>query len=254
MAFSPVTMPQVLWKGMGVAALYYPGGVPKADNFHLTQAPVKNIFSGAVEKTAANRQPSLKPKAAPKSSPTPPLTENVEKAKEVRSGQPRPFAPLVPELWPDNWQKQLMGAKRGKIAWTYWKLANDLSGVSSKEEQGGRRTRSALLQRMFRELAMPVGTHTFWPAALPDKNGELKTEPAVFWSGILELNCRGVVILGSEAAYALLTERKIQPLDELRMAGKMVWVLRDPDALAGNESWYALALSLLRNAFRTHIR
>lgn len=254
MAFADLKIPQVFWLNSGVKTLFYSQGIP-VDS-------VKSADSNS--SVGISRQELQKPAPSNPSRivTTPGGVSRASKARISPESAPAqakrqavPFKSLRPELWPLIWQKQLMQAKTAKIAWTYWKLGEDLQKASASEshDSSARKERGALLRRFFTELALPGGTHTFWPAALPDENGNLAANPQVFWSGILELNCRGVVILGSQAARPLLPERVIRPLDELRMAGRIVWILRDPDALARNDSWFSLSVSLLRNAFRIYL-
>lgn len=243
MAFADVNFPQVFWADMGVSHIYYPEGAPRKETSRPGRPPASA--------PAATASP---PRREWQSGSRPQTPQREAPAKAATPRQP-PFTPLLPELWPMEWQKKLMTTPRAKIAWTYWKLNDDLTaGTPGGAEAAARKKRGLLLRDMFRDLDMPRGSHTFWPACLPDEEGCLAANPQVFWSGILELNCRGVVILGSQAASRLLPQKGLRPLEELRMAGKLAWILRDPDALLANESWYSLALSFLRNAFRTHIR
>lgn len=239
MAFADVKFPQIFWADMGLSHLFFPDGPPKKE------LPLTARVSATQPEAAS---PPVMPKWERKTSaPAPPQPPPDRRAA---------FTPLKPELWPLNWQKRLMATSKAKIAWTYWKLNDDLTAGKSREDAdfAARKNRGQLLRDLFRDLGMPQGTHVFWPACIPDEAGELKANPQVFWSGVLELNCRGVVILGSQAALKLLPQKGLRPLEELRMAGRLAWILREPDALAENSSWYNMALSFLRNAFRIHIR
>lgn len=243
MAFADVKFPQAFWSDMGLAHLFFPEGIPQeeaAPKLRPAKTPPPPAPRAAAQKWQRETPPPA-PSVAPAAAPT---------ARQAA------FTPLKPELWPLDWQKRLMATPKAKVAWTYWKLNDDLTaGKGGKDaEYASRKNRSQLLRNLFRDLAMPQGSHTFWPACLPDEAGDPKANPQIFWSGVLELNCRGVVILGSQAALRLLPQKGLRPLEELRMAGRLAWILREPDALAENPTWYKMALSFLRNAFRTHIR
>lgn len=246
MAFADIEFPQIFWHNMGLNSLYFPDGIPE------TPHPAgfeQEEFENALAHTEYSHEDFSTQENLTK------IPVQAENNKGRSKAEDPLFQPLEPDKWPLIWQKQLMKTNRGKIAWTYWNLARDLAAARDAKDQeaASRKKRSALFRRLFADLNLISGTHTFWPACLPDANGAMCSNPQIFWSGILELNCRGVVILGSQAAISLLDQRGLKPLDELRMAGKIAWIIREPDSLAENASWYEMTLAFLRSAFRIHI-
>lgn len=240
MAFANIGFPDTYWRNLGLEYIYMPQGAPQetrrdsgipAERFMQRQT----VANGNRRREQASEIPSPVTHA-PKETP-----------------KPSRFIALPVDQWPLAWQRQLQKARQGKIVWTYWKLAEDLAaGRDAPNEAQGeeRRIRSSFLKKFFQDLSQPAGTHIFWPACLP----ELGADPRIFWSATSHLNSLGVVILGSQAARSLLPGKKINPMDELRMAGQIVWILRDVNALASTPTWYNTALVFLRNAFQQYLR
>ena len=185
-------------------------------------------------------------------------------AEGGQSAQPsgsRLWKPLAPDLWPTPWRWQLEKARPGLVLWTYWNLGLDLCNAQAE----GQMERRGFLQKLLQDLAHPAGTHTFWPASLPDEGGtEPAAPPAVpparedglvphadaFWSGASRLGARGVVVMGSAAVKALGLPSGLRPLQQARYRGHMVWVLWDVDYMQREDQRYASMLAFLRQALR----
>lgn len=124
-----------------------------------------------------------------------------------RTGQT--WQPLPQDAWPKVWQDLFAKTRRGLIAWTYPELGRDLLSTSQAdmetEESARRAARSKVLQGLVSALKNPAGTHTFWPCFL-----DSRLEPELFWSGARALGCRGVIILGTDCAAALLGSSQIR--------------------------------------------
>ncbi|MBD5627538.1 MAG: hypothetical protein HDQ90_08710 [Desulfovibrio sp.] len=161
-----------------------------------------------------------------------------------------------------------MATRPGRVAWTYWALGQDLAAGAAKdapdgEEAQARAVRRAFLARLLRDLAHPAGTHTFWPACLPQvlagapqSGGEapFAAHADAFWSGAAHLGCRAVIVMGSAAVRALGLPARSRPLAQLRWLGQLVLVLWDVDALAGDEARYAPTLAFLRQGLAPAVR
>ncbi|WP_291438713.1 hypothetical protein [Desulfovibrio sp.] len=185
-------------------------------------------------------------------------------AEGGQSAQPsgsRLWKPLTPDLWPTPWRRQLEKTRPGLVLWTYWNLGLDLCNAQAE----GQMERRGFLQKLLQDLAHPAGTHTFWPASLPDEGGaEPAVPPAVpaaredglaphadaFWSGASRLGARGVVVMGSAAVKALGLPSGLRPLQQARYRGHMVWVLWDVDYMQREDQRYASMLAFLRQALR----
>lgn len=254
MAFDIVNPQNLFLRSLGLEYLLLPDSSPdtlegrKAETGEiLTQgAPQKPVqraarFDSSYHKTGAKLSSATKPEAKTSAQPARP-------AARTPAFTAAPF-----EEWPKIWQDQFKKTARGKLIWTYWQLGSDLLGLAGEDSEG-RGQRSDFLRKVIQELAQPKGTHTFWPMALPDENGQYTANPVLFWSGVEALQCRAVVMLGSAAAVPLVPGKKLQPLDEFRLHGHMVWILRDIGPLLDSPTWYQMTLAFLKNAFHNHLR
>lgn len=173
----------------------------------------------------------------------------------------RLWKPLAPDVWPPLWRRQLERTRPGLVLWTYWNLGLDLCNARAE----GQMERRAFLQKLLQDLAHPAGTHTFWPAGLPEEGAAQPAAPPVasaaredglvphadaFWSGASRLGARGVVVMGSAAVKALGLPSGLRPLQQARYRGHMVWVLWDVDYMQREDQRYASMLAFLRQALR----
>lgn len=139
--------------------------------------------------------------------------------------RPAPVAEARPDVvatWPEGWQKLFARTRPGKVAWTYYGLGHDLCGQANK-------ARSKKLSELIAYLAMPKGTHTFWPIGLPardeDGNTILALDREIFWQGLQLLNVRMLIIMGSPAARAVGIQGPISPTMPMRPINGMLTLL-----------------------------
>ena len=171
------------------------------------------------------------------------------------------WRPLAPDALPHHWQNRLAATRPGLVAWTYWNLAQDLSaaggsGTGEDADVEARALRRSFLGRLLRELAHPAGTHTFWPACMPQAQGapvpeagpDLAAHPEAFWSGAAHLGCRAVIVMGSAAVRALGLPGNARPLSQLRWRAQHVLVLWEVDSLAQDAARFGPTLAFLRQA------
>ncbi len=93
--------------------------------------------------------------------------------------------------WPPAWQTLFSRTPKNPVlVWSYPELADDLCGRGDK-------ARGDALRSLFAELALPRGSHAFWPFAPLSETGESNTafDPVFFFSGIHELRARTVLLL-----------------------------------------------------------
>ena len=256
MAFARLSQASRIWLANGLGSLLAPGDLP----------PGQSLLDWRGEDP---RQAKAPPQAIRQRPPS--QGQAWEQARATR--QPQPLAPqpapeaprktpawrLLPlEEWPAQWRERLAQSRKGRFAWTYMDLGADLLRRGAGDEEGEaasqRRLRGDCLRRLFADLGHPGGTHAFWPIALPDQNGALAPNVDCFWSGLERLECRGVVILGSQAAQAALGTKDLKPLTQLFKCGKLVWILWEAHVMAGNPAAYAKALAFLRRSLANFIR
>lgn len=249
MAFADLSFAAALWHGRGLRYLAAPADLPP--ELSLCAAP-----SAARPAVAAGHAPRPAGRdAASERRPQRPPREQPTSAPAAGSR----WRPLSRAELPEPWRRRLAATRPGLVAWTYWNLGPDLAAAgNSRREDGGaeaRAARRAFLGRLLRDLAHPAGTHTFWPACLPEapeRAGPDTAEPAfaahpdAFWSGAVHLGCRAVIVMGSAAVRALGLPGTVRPLGQLRWRGQLVLALRDVDALAQDMSRYGPTLAFLR--------
>lgn len=190
-----------------------------------------------------------------------PASVQTEGGPAAQTSGSRLWKPLAPDVWPTPWRKQLERTRPGLVLWTYWNLGLDLSNARAE----GQMERRTFLQKLLQDLAHPAGTHTFWPAGLPEEGDARPAAPPVasaaredglvphadaFWSGASRLGARGVVVMGSAAVKALGLPSGLRPLQQARYRGHMVWVLWDVDYMQREDQRYASMLAFLRQALR----
>jgi hypothetical protein len=168
----------------------------------------------------AERQPAL-PDVRPRAVQDPPAARMT----------PSPVRETRETVWPAVWRERLKKTRIAPVVWTYWELGLDLCGTPDPQ-------RRDLLQELLRDLAHPPGTHSFWPPALPVRDGsgehELEANAPVFWEGVKLLRGRAVMIMGTQALHALdLPDRMraMHPFQQLRHQGRLLIVLPPPEEL-----------------------
>lgn len=170
------------------------------------------------------------------------------------AGNQAPWQPMDIASWPQILQQQLAATKKGLIAWTYLKLGEDLLSTKSKASADNERSaRANFLRRLFKDLAHPAGTHTFWPVSLPPEQNINANMGDIFWSAMPHLGCRGVIVMGSEAAKIIAPQEKLKPLILVRPRGRFVWVLWEIDTLVATPEKYGQVLVFLRQALRAFV-
>ena len=151
---------------------------------------------------------------------TPPRKAPCEEAKAPQA---------VPDSaeWSAAWRERLQKTRATPVVWTYWELGRDLCVAPDPQ-------RRELLQEILQALDHPPGTHCFWPAALPGRDGEPEANAPVFWEGVSLLHGRAVMIMGEQALCALdLPDRlrELHPFQQARHQGLLLVVLPPPDTL-----------------------
>lgn len=222
--------------------------------------------------TATHNAPPARP-TSPSAGPNTAQTRQVQYSHQPQSAathqadDPRQAQVyLPPDQWPAIWQQRLQKTAPAAVLWTYWALGEDMC----VRPNPARRT---LLQKMLADLGHPAGTHSFWPAALPQNVGPspaqapaqntisqnsedsvdstatiLYAAPEVFWSGVQLLKARAVVVMGSPAIKALDLPARLRPFQQTRHRGTLVVVLRDVDFLAQETTRYDAVKAFLRQA------
>ncbi|MBD5416119.1 MAG: hypothetical protein HDR50_00220 [Desulfovibrio sp.] len=259
MAFADLNFTAALWQGRGLRWLA--AGADLAPELSLTVAPPASTPppqrpAPRSPEAAAGPRPRQESRAASRPrQEAPPAAE--------RSAR---WRPLVAAAMPEPWRSRLAATRPGRVAWTYWALGQDLAagkGAPDGEEARARATRRAFLARLLRDLAHPAGTHTFWPACLPQVpapaaqsggDAPYAAHADAFWSGAAHLGCRAVIVMGSAAVRALGLPARSRPLAQLRWLGQLVLVLWDVDVLAGDEARYAPTLAFLRQGLAPAVR
>ncbi len=210
MAFAQLSTEALYLKGMGLSYVLMPGPCP--------QSPAAPPVSTVHRPPPATGRGAARPAAQRTWHPAQRQSVNPPAAKAERLATPQPDAPVrqpscprfpMPERWPASWSALLANTKPGRVAWTYYGLGHDLLGSPS----AARRERLAAL---IRYLALPAGTHTFWPVGLPepDEDGKpiIVPSPEIFWDGLRRLGARVLIVLGSPAARCIGVTGPIRPM------------------------------------------
>jgi len=149
---------------------------------------------------------------------------------------------LPPEQWPAVWGDLFTRTAAGSpLLWTYWALGDDLCGKPDD-------TRRQLLRRILGALAMPRGTHSFWPVALPDEasGGDLVANGPVFHAALHRLAPRCVLLMGSRALKAVAPGLQLRPFQQVNHQGRLFIVLPDMDMLLQDPSRADAVVAYLR--------
>lgn len=248
MAFENVNPLRAIWRGLGLEYILLEGEAARARAREIRTAP-------PAASRAAPAQ--TRPRTAPASSASRPTAGG----KRPERGRERfVWKPLPREAWPALWLQCLGKDSPRKLAWTYWKLGSDLlqgRNVGGRPYEGldpqGRKGRGDFINGLVRDLGNPPGTHAFWPAALPGEGGALEPNPEIFWSAASLRGVKGVVILGSKAASALLGRNDLKPLDQELFRGCLVWVGWDIDGLIASPDKRSSFLAYLKRWINTVI-
>lgn len=245
MAFAYLNLPGRIWRDNGLKYLLSPEDLPQERG--LCASPKLNI-----SEFKTNFSP--KPKA-PKSIFQAPTKEEKPSHAQDRSA----WKALPLESWPEQWQKQFSCTRKGRFAWTYMDLGSDLLMGREKKRPTDPGNlideRRKCLSRLLKDLGHPGGTHTFWPVAMPQsEGGDLVANSECFWSGLSKLECRGVIIMGSLAAQAVMETQDIKPLDHLFKFGQLVWILWEPHVIISKPEVYGKALAFLKSSLGKFVR
>lgn len=193
------------------------------------------------------------PYAGPHSGSSPaslPAPSSVQAQPAPPARQAAPQAYVHPDAWPAIWRQRLQKTAPAAVLWTYWALGEDMCVRPNP-------VRRALLQKMLADLGHPAGTHSFWPAALPqspepaaaaESETALYPAPEIFWSGVQHLKARALVVMGSPALKALELPARLRPFQQTRHNGTLIVVLRDVDFLAQETNRYDAVKAFLRQA------
>ena len=280
MAFKAMTPQAALLAGAGVRHVLTGGVVPAAYSLcpdALTRGTALSAPSGTAMATGGptpggdwGAQPrgrqacpgqtpgqprGLTPHPAPQAPARTDRQPSGQPRSQARVPAPRQQSPLTAartaprrplDEWAPAWRALLEKTHKGPLCWTYWELGYDLSGQADA-------TRRQCLTRLIRDLALPRGTHTFWPPALPGETGALEADLGTFWTGLRVTGSRTLVVMGSRAARAIGITETIQPHTLLTKYGTRVLVTRDLSYIA-DEKRYEMTLTFLRTALSVFTR
>ena len=153
---------------------------------------------------------------------------------------------LPPEQWPTYWRDLLTRTpSTPALVWTYPALSRDLGGDADDAHRN-------LLRRLLRDMALPKGSHAFWPLnPYPYTNGvsEQTIDATFFLSGIAHLK-PSTVILMTGTAPPELELVDVRPLTPMIVEGRRFVVTPHVDALLENSSRYAQLMTFLKSLLR----
>lgn len=134
------------------------------------------------------------------------------------------------EDWPESWRDLLkrspqpVAGRRARIVWSYAALSDDYGGRANP-------ARRAMLQQLLRDLALPAGSHGFWPLTPPPYDSPAgDPAPDFFHSGIAALNPSVVVLFG--AVSPALRLPTLVPLVPDMVLGRSFVRVQDVEALS----------------------
>ena len=257
MAFADLSLVAALWRGRGLRWLAASADLPP--ELSLTSQPGQTAqqraappANGATQPGAGVRRNAVRDVAQEQR----PAEAKRQQAKPTADNGAR-WRPLAPDALPEAWRSRLSATRPGRVAWTYWGLAQDIAAAAGNAAQAeaevqARSQRRDFLARLLRDLAHPAGTHTFWPSCQPAKADAESEAQALFlpdveafWSGLVHLRCRAVIVMGSAAARALALPDSARPFGLLRWRGHLVLVLAEVDALAEDAAQYSSILAFI---------
>lgn len=248
MAFEDINSEAAIWKSAGIKYIFYPDGLPKiASRSNNAPRQTAETEIGARRKFAPASRP---PRPGTTQPARPPVSQ-----RQAAGGASPSF--LAPEAMGDEWRSLLARTKKGLVAWTYPELGADFSssvGVAPDAEKAGFAARRGFISRILKDLNHPPGTHAFLPLAPGVWNPD-NFSAAHFFSALKILNCRGLLIFGSNAGQILFPGRKLRPLFSWMHGNLFVWVLRDINVLSEPDSpRYNESLAYLREALSRFAR
>lgn len=209
-----------------------------------------DVFNASLNRSAPSPARPARPAQPPRhAAPAAPVGAP-QKGKPSRKAA---FSPIPRDKWPLPWEEQFRKTRPGLVAWTYWNLGRDLLKTdTSVESSEKRKIRSRIIQRLIRDLGNPAGTHTFWPLHL-DASSSPSGNPDLFWSGIRELGCRGVIVFGSEGARKIIPEGRLEPFMQVRIGGTLVWIVKELESIE-DPDFYPFMLPWLKTQLQTLMR
>lgn len=206
----------------------------------------------AREAESRKRAPALAPRAGSKKPQF--VAAPLEKKEPLPAAPENQWKAAPIETWPQGLQALFKTVKPAQIAWTYPELGADLafSRIGVKEaDSGKRKARGNFLRKLFQQLAFPAGTHCFWPLDDSEDNcSDNASKYDVFWSAILRLHCKGLIVFGSAASAIALPGKTVKPLSCFRMHGVPVIVLWDINGLAERDGVFDQVCEYLRAYLR----
>ena len=238
MAFTDINARTALWGSRGLHWLLQKDDVSKAA-FLLHVFPQKST-SAISPQNIKHSQIQRRKKAL-----CAPTSENVQRPSEQHGLQK---ANVIPQhRWPVSWRNRFDATRKGRVAWTYAQLGQDLLGMQTD----GLEKRRNFLQNLLRDLGHPAGTHTFWPAMMPaDPDAAFKPAPGVFWSGAKLLGARVVVALGASVAEMLELPENLLPMQQILHQGFLIWFFWDVESMLADSQRYDAMLTCLRQSLQ----
>jgi hypothetical protein len=225
MAFETLDFHGALWRGQGIDWLLLPD--EPAQPWFVPAARQRPVSSCARQKPGPARQ---------------------KKDQQQDTAGPAVWRPVPPKHWPACWQERLAATKRGRVVWTYRELGEDIC----RKPDARRRD---FFQRLIADLAHPAGTHTFFPACLPQAgtrpvSSAVTRDAGIFWSALRQLGARGVLVMGAGALKILGLEKDMPLWDMARKHDFFAWRLPEADVVVNDEKLYFTLLEFLRSALR----
>ncbi len=261
MAFAPVSPLSVLWRGPGLRCLLQEEDVPPEFSLIVQNGPPRTApaqrsmprgrppMRGGDARVNAQQAPRT---GGPAAAGRPAQAKSREKTppKTAPSAAAPSLPPLTPqEDWPALWRERLNATRRGRVAWTYARLGQDLLG----EKTEGLDDRRAFIGRLLRDMNHPAGTHTFWPVCLPVE-GAMTPAPEIFWSGIALLGARFVMVFGEDAVPPLGLPAPLPVFQQAMWRGVLISTFPGVDTLLRDEANYTAMLSMVREKLRRFAR
>lgn len=232
MAFKNITLHSSIWQNNGLKYLLFPD-----------EASLKSYILPAKPEQAQSVHKRVKHPAT--------TSNNLQPGSSASAKKKAAWKAIPVSGWPPEWKSQFEKTRKGLIAWSYWDLGYDVNPGVEKDQK--HEVRRKILQTLIRDLGHPAGTHTFWPMALYSGSQYLP-DPEIFWSGLSFLGARGVILLGSPAASALLKDASLHAFAEMRINGQFVWLLQDINNISLQENSYSKILFFLRQVLRRFVR